>query len=94
MNPAEDGSKEKSKSKSNESKDSKNSKNLCTKDATFEKAKGGIKKTIGWMTETQAKPGGLVGFFKSSSFERTPPEEHKTYAFQVTYITSSHQSIV
>ncbi|CAI2305551.1 unnamed protein product [Caenorhabditis sp. 36 PRJEB53466] len=53
-----------------------------TLDETFEKARLAVKNTVGWMTQTQAKPGGLLGYFQSQQFERSPPEAHKTYGFQ------------
>ncbi|CAO4363577.1 unnamed protein product [Caenorhabditis nigoni] len=55
---------------------------VSKKDETYEKAKVAIKTTIGWMTQVQAKPGGLLGHFKAATFERTPPENPKCYAFQ------------
>ncbi|UMM15253.1 hypothetical protein L5515_002754 [Caenorhabditis briggsae] len=55
---------------------------VSKKDETYEKAKVAIKTTIGWMTQTQSKPGGLLGHFKAATFERNPPENPKCYAFQ------------
>ncbi|CAL2027487.1 unnamed protein product [Caenorhabditis brenneri] len=70
------GKKNKNSAKGSESKSS------SKKDPTYEGAREAIKNTIGWMTQTQAKSGGLLGYFKSATFERDPPENHKTYAFQ------------
>ncbi|KAF1769702.1 hypothetical protein GCK72_001519 [Caenorhabditis remanei] len=80
MNQVEEGSS--GKKKETTSTGSSESKNTSMKDETFDKARGAVKNTIGWMVQTQSKQSGLLGFFKAATFERNPPENHKTYAFQ------------
>lgn len=42
---------------------------------------------------SEAKLGGLYGFFKNTSLDRIPPEKHKTYAFQANRAKNRNQDI-